>query len=197
MRRIRLDMTLMDADWRISRLRNMVYRILNQHGRQVYVEQVDSKRMSKWIVDVWNHRRSNAKLWKNWRWTYMKRKREILWCCANCGRTCWKVSCSGSRKQYEEGRKKFSKSKEWESFGFWYKQVTKKKCLECDTTQHSIRNYPSCAPGEAELLLDQGRFPWKKLWRVKIRVSKVSVFGTSGEIKASMDGIGNVKMLLH
>nr|CCA25236.1 AlNc14C283G10146 [Albugo laibachii Nc14] len=50
MRRIKLDMTLMDAGSMISRLRNQVYRILYKHGLQEYVEQGDSKRIVKWLV---------------------------------------------------------------------------------------------------------------------------------------------------
>nr|CCA24548.1 conserved hypothetical protein [Albugo laibachii Nc14]CCA25963.1 conserved hypothetical protein [Albugo laibachii Nc14] len=54
MRKLRLDLTLLDAGSRISRLRNQVYRILSQHGleEEEYVEQMDANRIVKWIVDA-------------------------------------------------------------------------------------------------------------------------------------------------
>ena len=52
MRKLNLDLTLLDAGSSISRLWNQVYRILNQHGLQEYVEQMDANRIVKWIVDA-------------------------------------------------------------------------------------------------------------------------------------------------
>ncbi|KAL0591611.1 hypothetical protein ABG067_001211 [Albugo candida] len=52
MRKLKMDFTLTDASSRISRLRNQIYRVLDQHGLQDYVEQADPKRIVQWIVDA-------------------------------------------------------------------------------------------------------------------------------------------------
>lgn len=46
MRKVRIDTTLMDAGSRISRLRNQIYRTLDQNGLQEYVEHADPNALS-------------------------------------------------------------------------------------------------------------------------------------------------------
>nr|CCA25237.1 AlNc14C283G10147 [Albugo laibachii Nc14] len=69
-------------------------------------------------------------------------------------------------------------------------------CLKCDSTQHSVRNCPSCVPGEAELLLKQRRVPVEKRVEDKTRAKKAAGCGNSGEVMASVDGVENIKTLL-
>ena len=44
--------SLMDAGSRMSHLRNQIYRVLEEHGFQRYVEQVDAKSIVNWMVDA-------------------------------------------------------------------------------------------------------------------------------------------------
>ena len=43
MSKLKMDFTLTDASSRISRLRNQIYRVLDQHGLQDHVEHADPK----------------------------------------------------------------------------------------------------------------------------------------------------------
>ena len=49
MKKFKMNTRLMDAGSRISRLRNQIYRVLEEEGVQHYVEQVDAKRIVKWM----------------------------------------------------------------------------------------------------------------------------------------------------
>ena len=51
MENFKMRTRLMDAGSRMSRLRNQIYRVLEEEGLQLYVEQVDAKKIVDWMVE--------------------------------------------------------------------------------------------------------------------------------------------------
>nr|CCA17680.1 AlNc14C38G3334 [Albugo laibachii Nc14] len=64
------------------------------------------------------------------------------------------------------------------------------KCLKCDSTEHSVRRCPACAPEEAERLLKQ------RSSYAEGKVKKAVARNISGEVMRTVDGIENVSTLL-
>nr|CCA26790.1 AlNc14C414G11480 [Albugo laibachii Nc14] len=52
MRKLKLNFTLIDANSRLFRLRYQIYRVLDHHGLQDYVEHADTKSIVQWMVDA-------------------------------------------------------------------------------------------------------------------------------------------------
>ena len=87
-------------------------------------------------------------------------------------------------------RENYKKSEDEKSLRTGSNRKQRFKCLKCDSTEHSVRNCPSCAPGEADSLLKYRRSESER------KVKKAVASCSSEEGMTTVDGIENVNTLL-
>lgn len=94
-------------------------------------------------------------------------------------------------------RRSFSQVKSDRALDFGTRRSQRFKCLKCDSTHAApVRNCPWCAPVEAEFLLPQRRLPVENKVKNNIRLKKVSKCRNSWKVRATADGVENIKTLL-